>query len=115
MVIDVCFKSMESHQIYDFDNIIYTVSQAAINRTDYSKTFSKLTSMLLTFKLYISIQKKRYQWINMHYVKITKLNKAGIFFCLLREFFLSADCDFFKKYKDSKPTKDLYLPNAQVR
>nr|XP_022321232.1 uncharacterized protein LOC111123277 [Crassostrea virginica] len=23
-------------------------------------------------------------------------------------------CDFFKKYKDSKPTKDLYLPNAQI-
>lgn len=58
MVIDVCFKSMESHQIYDFDILIYTVSQAAINKTDYPKVFSKLPSMLLTFKLYISIQKK---------------------------------------------------------
>ena len=59
MVIDVCFKSMESHQIYDFDNLIYTVSQAAINRTDYSKTFSKLTSMLLTFKLYVHFHSEK--------------------------------------------------------
>ena len=34
---------MESHQIYDFDNLIYTVSQAAINKTDYSKSFFQIT------------------------------------------------------------------------
>lgn len=58
-------------EIYDFDILIYTVSQAAINKTDYPKVFSKLPSMLLTFKLYISIQKKA--------ISMNKLNKAGNF------------------------------------